>query len=266
LDRHSRERRYLFETEGYNPCYQASLSFAEILAHHLPEGFDVNAVKSIYFYGAGVYEVTKPLVGTTMRAVFPNAEVYAESDMLGAARSLLKREKGFAAILGTGSNTCLYDGEQITHNVDSLGFILGDEGSGGYIGKKLLTAYLRGETPIDVSTAFHEHYPYSNDELIQQLYSSKHPNRLCAACTRFLTDEKISGNQYLTEHIIKASFRDFFSNIVSRYPDYRKYTFNSVGSVAWYFRESLKDVALEFGMCTGTIVRHPIDGLVSYYG
>jgi len=253
-----------FETEGYNPCYTGGERLFEILKPNLPEGFFATDVKEVAFYGAGVYDNKYDVICDAIQPIFPNAKIEAAMDLIASARALLGRHPGFAAILGTGCNSCLYDGEKITHNIDSMGFLLGDEGSGGYMGKRLLADYIRGFMPEEVRKAFWDTYRLNGDQLIDMLYASPMPNRFCASFTRFLTGEH-GGHEYLEQYIIRGSFRDFFNHIVKNYPDYQNYAFNSVGSIGWVFRDRLAEVAAEFGMKTGTIISDPMDGLVKYH-
>jgi len=253
-----------FDTEGYNPCYSGGEKLFEILKPNLPESFDTSDIRQIAFYGAGVYEDKYDVIHDAIHPIFPNARIEAVMDLMGSARALLGHNPGFAAILGTGTNSCLYDGEKITHNVDSLGFLLGDEGSGGYMGKRLITDYIRGYMPEEVRSRFWETFRLSGDQLIDRIYSDPLPNRYCASFTRFLTGEH-AGHEYLEQHIICDSFRDFFNRIVKYYPNYQNYSFNSVGSIGWIFRDRLTQVASEFGMETGNIISSPMEGLVRYH-
>ncbi len=254
----------IFETEGYNPCYTGKEKLAAMLKPILPAGFDFSEVDRVAFYGAGVYEDKYPVIEEAIRSVFPNAHIDAAMDLVGSARSLLGDGAGFAAILGTGSNSCIYDGKEITHYIDSLGFMLGDEGSGGYMGKRLIGDFIRGYMPREVSEAFRETYRLTNDELIDRIYTSETPNRYCASFTRFLTGE-YAGHEYLEQTVIRGSFRDFFRNIVCGYPRYADYSFNSVGSIGHIFRTALAEVAGEFGMRVGNIIANPMEGLVKYH-
>jgi len=253
-----------FDTEGYNPCYPGSKSLYEILKPNLPENFDPADVQEVAFYGAGVYEDKYDVIRDAIHPIFPNARIDAAMDLIGSARALLGHNSGFAAILGTGTNSCLYDGEKITHYIDSLGFMLGDEGSGGYMGKRLIGDYIRGYMPKEVSQWFWDTYQLTGDQLIDRIYSDPMPNRYCASFTRFLTGE-YAGHEYLEQQIIRRSFRDFFNNIVKNYPDYQKYSFNSVGTVGWIFRDRLIEVAAEFGMETENILSNPMEGLIKYH-
>ncbi|MDR0814929.1 MAG: N-acetylglucosamine kinase [Bacteroidales bacterium] len=253
-----------FSTQGYNPCYPGSEALSDILKPNLPAGFDLNKVTKVAFYGAGVFEDKYSVIEQAMQPLFPHAKIDAATDLTGSAHALLGHDSGFAAILGTGANSCLYDGTKITCQVKPLGFLLGDEGSGAYMGKRLIVAYLRKYMPDDVRKAFEETCRMTDEELITQVYSKPMPNNFCASFTRFLTGES-AGHEYLEQHIIRDSFRDFFSNIVSRYPTYRQYTFNCVGSVGWIFRQALTEVAEEYGMQTGNIIISPMSGLMKYH-
>ena len=253
-----------FDTEGYNPSYTGGEKLLEILRPNLPENFDPAGVRQLAFYGAGVYEDKYDVIRDALHPLFPNAKFDVAMDLMGSARALLGRNPGFAAILGTGSNTCLYDGEKIIHYIDSLGFLLGDEGSGGYMGKRLLADYIRGYMPEEVSGWFWDTYRLTGEQLLDRIYADPLPNRYCASFARFLTGEH-AGHEYLEQHIIIGSFRDFFNCIVKHYPDYQKYTFNSVGSIGWIFRDRLTRVASEFGMETGNIISSPMEGLVKYH-
>jgi glucosamine kinase len=169
---------------------------------------------------------------------------------------------GFAAILGTGTNTCIYDGNRIVKNIDSLGFILGDEGSGGAIGKKLLSDYLRNNMPSDVYVLFFSKYNLAPEEIMHQIYTRPMANRYCASFCKFISDH--IENVYL-QSVVVASFREFFENLVSKYENYRNVTFNSVGSVGHYFKNILVEVSNEFGMSVGRIISSPMEDLVNYH-
>jgi N-acetylglucosamine kinase-like BadF-type ATPase len=254
-----------FDTEGYNPCYSGGEKLIEILKPNLPENFNPVDVRKVAYYGAGVYEDNTHVVQDAIRLIFPNADIDVAMDTVASARALLGRNPGFAAILGTGSNSCLYDGEKIIHYIDSLGFLLGgDEGSGCYMGRRLIGDYIRGYMPEEVRAWFWETYQMKWDVLLERVYSDPMPNRYCASYTRFLTGEH-AGHEYLEQQIIRGSFRDFFNNIVKHYPDYQKYSFNSVGTIGWIFRDRLAEVAVEFEMETGNIISNPMEGLVKYH-
>ena len=253
-----------FETGGFNPCYSGGEKLLETLKSKLPDSIDTTDVRQVAFYGAGVFEDKYNMIHDALHPVFPNARIDAGTDLMGAARALLGHKSGFAAILGTGSNSCLFDGERIILKVDSLGFLLGDEGSGGYMGKRLITDYIHGYMPEEIRQWFWESYRLTGAQLLHRIYSDPLPNRYCASFTRFLTSVH-AGHEYLEQHIIYGSFRDFFNRIVQYYPNYQNYSFNSVGSIGWIFRERLTQVASEFGMATGNIISSPMEGLAKYH-
>ena len=259
-----RSRRITFTSQGYNPNYISQEEMCEDILRSLPAGFPREEVREIYFYGAGVTELQYGFVRSTLREVFPAAaEIFVAMDLLAAARALLGRRGGFAAILGTGTNSCLYDGDRITQNIDSLGFILGDEGSGGYLGKQLISDFIRGKMPEKARRLTAAALGRTGDELIDCIYTQPFPNRFCAQYSRFV-GENLHIDPYFHD-LVFDSFRAFFRNIVSGYPDYHTFRFNCVGSVGYAFRDILTVVAEEFGMKTGRILQAPMEGLIDYH-
>jgi N-acetylglucosamine kinase-like BadF-type ATPase len=261
VDAHS--TRSLFHTEGYNPEFIGTAGIIASLHQSLPSTLAPTDITEVYYYGASV--VTPLQVATVadaMRAVFGRARVFVGHDLLAAARALLGRQPGFAAILGTGTNSGLYDGETIVHNVDSLGYFLGDEGSGAFIGKALLRDYLRGDMPAELVAAFRATYGLERDAIFDKLYNQPFPNRFIASFARFAYD-------YLSapycQQLVAEAFDLFFRNIIKKYPDYQAHTFNCIGSVGYNFREALTQAATAHGMQVGKIISSPIDDLVSYH-
>ena len=253
-----------FFSQGYNPNYITGSQIVADIRQNLPPGVDPALVDEIHFYGAGVTELQYPFMERTLREVFPGAvDIFIAMDTLASCRALLQREPGFAAILGTGSNSCLYDGRDEVLNVDSCGFILGDEGSGGYLGKRLITDYIRRDMPGHVLELTGRKLGRSNDELLDIIYTKPFPNRFCAQYARFI-GEHMDFDPYFPA-LVKDSFRKFFDRIVTHYPGYRDYSFNAVGSVAFHFQELLQEVVEEYGMRIGTILKAPMDGLVKYH-
>jgi len=252
-----------FTTEGYNPYYITQDYLVTSLSKSLPPGYDWSEVTRVGFYGAGCSESKYEFMRQALGQVFPNAVIDVAMDLLAAARCVLGREPGFSAILGTGTNSCLYDGNDITLNIDSLGFILGDEGSGAYIGKRLIRDYIRGLMPIDLASFFAETCDIDIDEVFDRVYTKPFANKYCAGFCVFINENR-SKYSYLN-NIVEDSFRDLFRNIIVHYPDYGNYEFNCVGSVGYYFRDILEKVCCEFGMQTGKIVKTPIEGLIDYY-
>ncbi|MBD1423066.1 N-acetylglucosamine kinase [Sphingobacterium chuzhouense] len=257
-------KKIYFNTEGYNPYFVDSEYIVNSLKKGLPSDLPFEKITEVNYYGAGVHNEEKAkIVEMAMQKVFPNAKVEVGHDLLAAARALLADQPGFAAILGTGTNTCIYDGEKITHNIDSAAYILGDEGSGSFIGKKLLTDFIRGLMPEAVEKLFFETYKLTPDEIMDNVYTKPLANRFCASFSKFVYDNNV--NIEYTRGIVEEAFDTFFKNLVSKYPDYQKHTFNCIGSVAYNFRNVLEETAKRYGMEVGKIIRSPIDDLVVYH-
>jgi N-acetylglucosamine kinase-like BadF-type ATPase len=253
-----------FFSQGYNPNYITGTQIVSDIRANLPQGLSPDLVDEIYFYGAGVTELQYPFMEKTLREVFPKAgQVFIARDTLASCRALLQREPGFAAILGTGANSCLYDGCNEGLNVDSCGFILGDEGSGGYLGKRMITDFIRRNMPPKVYDLVGRELGRTNDELIDIIYTKPFPNRFCAQYAKFISAH-LDFDPYFPE-LVTDAFRKFFERIVTHYPDYQSYTFNSVGSVGFYFKPLLEKVVEEFGMKMGTVLQAPMEGLIRYH-
>lgn len=250
------------DTEGYNPYFVN----ADYIRDSIRKGFQQVAYKEniaeVHYYGSGCFPGPASIVRNGISQVFQNARVHVELDLLAAARSVLGNKPGFTAILGTGTNSCIYDGKEIVQNIDSLGYILGDEGSGTALGKKLLAAYIRDNMPADIRKLFYDQYLLDKEKIFKQVYSSAFPNRFCSSFATFIRQH--IHLEYISV-MVSECFREFFTNLVCRYENYRDYTFNCIGSIAFEFSDHLRQTALEFGMSPGTIVRSPMEGLIDYH-
>lgn len=253
-----------FTTEGYNPYYVSVDYIVKSLGESFPKDVYPSEVVEVHFYGAGCSDDMFLKMKDAFRRIFRNAQIYIAMDLLAAARSLLSDKPGFAAILGTGTNTCLYDGEKITMNIDSLGFMLGDEGSGAYIGRLLLADFMRGQQTKGIQMLLRKEYSLTNETILNRVYSHEYPNRYCAGFCRFINENMDLYPDYF-HALVKKAFRNFFTNIVCLYPDYKTYSFNCVGSIGYYFRDILVPVCEEFGMVAGQIIQSPIEGLIAYH-
>lgn len=254
---------HAYSTEGYNPYFMSRKEILRSLQEQTPALYPVDTVSQVYYYGAGCSNDDKcKIVQNAMQNYFPNAQVIVHHDLLASARALCGHQPGFAAILGTGMNTCTYDGKEITLNVDSLGYFLGDEGSAAYMSKKLLKDYLRGLLPVELKTAFSNTFHVGYEEILEALYHKPLPNRFLASFAPFLHEH--IDHPYCI-HLVTQSFRDFFEFVVSKYPDYQDQTFHCVGSIGYHFNEILRSVCKEWGMTVGKIIQSPIDDLVQYH-
>lgn len=263
LDLADPQQRVHFNTEGYNPYFIDTAGIVASLDGSLPDNLNRQAVREVSYYGAGCSTPQNvATVEAAMRQVFPLANVFVGHDLLASARALLGSKPGFAAILGTGTNSAIYDGKDITHNIDSLGYFLGDEGSGSWIGKRLLRDYMRGLLPDGLQEAFREQYGLDNEQIFDRVYNQPLPNRFLASFSKFAYDHN---NVSYCRDIVVDGFEAFFQNLVTQYPGYQNYTFNCVGSVGYNFRDALSQVARAHGMEVGKIIRSPIDSLVDYH-
>lgn len=256
--------RISFASEGYNPFVQAAAYITDSIARAMHGHIDTVAVEQVYFYGAGCQGDKIDLMAGILGGIFSRAAtVRVAVDLLAAARSLLGRQAGFAAILGTGTNTCLYDGDAITHNVDSLGYLLGDEGSGTAIGRQVLVDFFRNRMPTAVRERFVETYNVPSEALLDEVYATPMPNRYIASYAKFARMDAVY--ESYGKGVALRAFRAFFENLVTAYPAYGQYPFNCVGSVAYHFRDALGEVAGHYGMALGKISPYVIDGLAAYH-
>lgn len=252
-----------FSTKGYTPTFWALEDIAADLKASLPEGFPATGVGEVWFYGAGVTPAHEEPMASVLAEVFAGAEVHAASDTLGACRALLGDSAGFAAILGTGMNTCFFDGEKIAYKVAALGFILGDEGSGAYIGRRYVVDYLRGNMPDGVAAVAEKAIGLDMAGVIDRVYHQPSPNAWCAQFAKVVAEHMGEDSYYW--NLVRACFDDFLWNVVSRYEDYERMELNCVGSVAYAFRDILELVANQYHMRIGKIIKAPMEGLVEYH-
>jgi len=256
--------RSVIKTQGYNPFFIDTDGIAASLRLDLLPALrgGVN-VLDVFFYGAGCSSKDKiAVVEAALKLVFPQARVFVAEDLLAAARALLQHKPGFAAILGTGTNSALYDGERLTHVIDSLGYFLGDEGSGTHIAKKLLRDFLRRQMPGDLHNAFAKVCTLDRDGIIDQLYNKPMPNRFLASFARFASEHK---DHHYVMALVEECFDEFFYQLVSRYPDYQKQTFACIGSIGHIHADVLKRVCERYGMPFGRTLRDPIEALTDYH-
>ena len=250
-------------TEGLNPNFtDAKRIFSVVSKKVLPLAGD-KTITSIFFYGSGCSDIRMcNSVKERIREVFPTAYIEVNSDLLGAARALLGNNSGIACILGTGSNSGLYNGKRITANIPPLGFILGDEGSGSYLGKRLLSDYLKGVMPTDISSLFGSKYKTDKDRVIEKVYRGEFPNKYIAGFVVFLKDN--IEKKYCRE-LVKEAFSDFIRRNIKFYDGYDKLKISYTGSIAWHFRELLEEVMEINGLNTGEILREPSEQIMQYH-
>lgn len=252
------------KSDGINPFYMDYKTIENILSTQLISNIkQPEQVIEIHFYGAGCSnDQNKESLSQVLTTCFPNATCTIDHDLLGAARAACGNSNGIAAILGTGSNSCLFDGVDIVENHPSLGFLLGDEGSGGFIGKLLAQDYLYAKMPEAVARSFEQRIKRTKKEFLSEIYAQKYPNKYLAQFAKWLYQQK--NEEYKNEIIIKA-FEAFFNTHIASYPNYKDYTLNCVGSIAYYYKPLLAQVAAKYKVRLGTIIESPIAALTLYH-
>jgi glucosamine kinase len=251
------------QTAGFNPYYQTGEAvFAEIQLRLLPHV--EHPVDEIYFYGAGCNNAEKnQIIRQALQKAFPHTQhIDIQTDMLAAARALCGRQPGIACILGTGANACRYDGEKVGFQPFSIGFWLGDEGSGGWIGRNFLAAFLREELSPALLEKFEHHFQTDKYEILDRLYRQPFPNRYAASFTWFLHENL---HETFVSGLIREGFDLFIKRFVQKIPDFKHFPVHFTGSVAFHFEEILLDALQQTDLQTGQILEIPMDGLVKYH-
>ncbi len=216
----------------------------------------------IFFYGAGCIPEKKGVVEKVLRKVFPDADrIEVESDLLGAARAVCQHQEGLACILGTGSNSCHYDGDKIVGNIPPLGYILGDEGSGAVLGKLFLNALFKGALPDGMKEDFLQSSGLSYPEIIQRVYRQPMANRFLASTSLYISEHL---DVPALRDLVKQNFRDFFHKNIAQYGRH-DLPVGAIGSIAYHYRDLLQEVAEEEGYNLSKIAKSPMEGLVAYH-
>ena len=248
-------------TAGLNPFFKTRREISHSIRLELPSEFFKRRWGHVYFYGAGCSGPEKnKIIESSLVAQF-KTPVTVNSDLLGAARGLLVRESGLACILGTGSNSCMYDGNEIVKNVPALGFILGDEGSGAALGRVFLGDALKGLAPQELTDAFFDKYKVTRAEVLDAVLNNPAATRNLRSYSFFLSEHLDS--PYVHDLIV-GEFRRFFERNVAQY-DYKKYPVSFVGSIATTYSDILLEVANDFGATVKKILLSSMPGLVAYH-
>ncbi len=250
-------------TVGYNPNYQKDTCLFDSLKLELLPNIDDKCIDKVFFYGSGCSSVEVcTLVKNTFLKFFPNTHIEVNHDLFGAAVALLNNNEGIACILGTGSNSCLWDGKQIIQNVPSVGYLLGDEGSGTYIGMKILKGIMEGRAPSDIISFFYDKYDTTFEGILKKIYDEPNPNKFISGICLF-AQENIDNNWI--KNAVKQSFIDFIKNQIMHYSNFQNLPLSFTGSIAYHFKDLLLDVCNENNIELGIILKNPIEGLFLYH-
>jgi glucosamine kinase len=256
-----RDRR-LENTAGFSPFFYSAEEIAAIIQEQLAPKLETDQVAHIWFYGTGIHDAHRAeIVRDGISRVFANAKIAIWHDLLGSARATCGKQAGIACILGTGSNSCYYDGVKISDNVPSLGWLLGDEGSGTHFGKALLRAAFYRELPRDIEEAFMAEHPEGLHAIKDKIYE-KGGNTYLASFTAFMGAHK---DHPFIKDLVRDCLSEFLDRHVVKYSGYKKLPIHFVGSIAHHFEDVLRQVMLDRGMQLGNVVRKPIFSLAEYH-
>ena len=262
-----------FQTEGFNPNYSDIQSLERLVETRLIASPDNEipfsrrdksaSLQEIHYYGTGCgSEQNCQLITEVFHNRFPEAEIHVTHDLMAACHAVLGHDRGIACILGTGSNACVYDGKDIVGRAVSLGYLVGDEGSGMHIGRAVVRAYFYGFMPEDLRQKFEASYPLELKDFIQQLYHTPQPSRYLASFARFAGENQ---THPFIHALVKDCFKAFIEAFICRFADYRTMKVSFVGSVAYHFRDLLRESLDDFGLTMGEVMQAPAEGLIRYY-
>lgn len=251
-------------TQGISPYYLNSAQISALIEEELLPQIGEAAVDEVFYYGTGCVEMAQiNIVQKGIQQALTNAvKVSVQSDLEGAAKALCGHNKGVACILGTGSNSCVYNGIEITKNNPAPGFILGDEGSGAYLGKKVLQYYIYNTFDEDLMHKFNQTYETNYRTILNHVYKQPLPNRYLAGFTTFLSSNR---GHYMIENILEDGIGDFFLTHLYKYTETWSLPIHFTGSIAWYFQDIIKQLCSDFELTIGNILQAPIDGLAIYH-
>jgi N-acetylglucosamine kinase-like BadF-type ATPase len=250
-------------TSGLNPYFTSDDALREALEQGPLQAFDASNITALHFYGSGLSSADAIDRYTKVLAqLFPSAELHLEHDLLGAARALCQHNPGVAVILGTGSNSCVFDGANIIDNIASTGYILGDEGSGADLGKRLVKAFLANELPADLHESFKKTYGVDRELILWRVYSQAQPNRFLASFVPFLLKNK---RHPFVVKLIDQAFDELFNRYLVKYELAKSLPINACGSIAWYFLPFFRSKCEAYGMTLGTVIQEPIAALTHYH-
>lgn len=250
------------QTKGFNPYYQSKEELQQELQTSLRTQIQAD-IRQIFYYGAGCNNSTQnDMVRDALAGVFAAADIEVHSDLLGVARALCGRQSGIACILGTGSNSCYYDGQHIIDNIPPWGTWLGDEGSGSVLGRHLVVAYLNNEMPETLNRSFTKRYPNLRDTVLDHIHNQPYPNRYLGQFSKFLFHHLADP---WVHQLVYENFELFITRKVLKYPQSKEVAVHFSGSVAFYFNGILRQAAQDQGLTVKNILENPIAGLALYH-
>ncbi len=259
---YSPEQTLSFNTQGINPYFANAQDVFRILSKNKEMAVIADQVKEVYFFGAGCLNPDKhEIVSNGLSSFFKNAFISVDHDLMGSAYATCGDKKGLACILGTGSNIAYYDGETVYNGKHGLGYILGDEGSGTYFGKKMLISYLHKTMPTDLRDLFSEAFEVDKDIAVENIYQKPFPNSYLATFSRFMVHHR---QHPFIQKTLKDGFQEFIDTNVKDYKNYKTLECNFVGSISYYYQDELRAVFAENNLKIGKTLQKPIEGIFEY--
>jgi len=256
------KRKTLF-TQGISPYFLNTQQILELVKDELASKLKNVVVEEVNYYGTGCASPENARsVKKALKQVFPEANIEVQTDLMAAARAVCGTEKGIACILGTGSNSCYYNGKKIVKNSPGIGYVLGDEGSGAYLGRKVIQYYLYNTFDEDLRSRFDARFVTTPVEILDNVYKKPLPNRYMATFTMFLAENR---GHYMIENILEDGINDFFFQHLCKYAEVWKYPVSFVGSVAHGFKDIIQELCNSYEFELGKIYKNPMEGLVKYH-
>lgn len=250
-------------TQGLSPYFLNEEEISAILLKELMPKMKTATPTAIYFYGTGCSNpANAAIVKKAIKQHFKSAKISVDHDLMGAAKALCGDEKGVACILGTGSNSCYYNGKKIVKNSPGLGYVLGDEGSGAYLGKKVIQYFLYNTFDEDLMERFKAKFNTNAVEILEAVYKQPLPNRYLASYAIFLAENR---GHYMIENIIEDGLNDFFFNHIYKYRESWTMPIHFIGGIAYGFKDVLKDLCSSYELQLGKVLKNPMDGLIKYH-
>jgi N-acetylglucosamine kinase-like BadF-type ATPase len=250
-------------TQGISPYFLTAEQIIALLQKELLPKIRQEPVSQVFFYGTGLSsQENARMLRKVLKQLFPGAAVDVQTDLVGAARALCGKSKGIVCILGTGSNSCYYDGRRIVKNSPGLGYILGDEGSGAYLGKKVVQYYLYKTFDEDLQNRFEKKFGITQMEILDRVYKQPLANRYLASFAIFLAENR---GHYMVENIIEDGLNDFFFTHLYKYRETWTLPIHFIGSIAFGFRDVLKELCHSYELELGKVVKTPVQGLIDYH-
>ena len=257
------QKTLAFNTIGMNPNFINEQEVSRIIKDSIIKSVSAKEIQKVFYFGTGCSGIEqKKIISNALLKLFINAKILVEHDIMGAVIATCGKEEGIACIIGTGSNSVYFDGMEIQKNNYGLGYILGDEGAGVYLGKKLITHYLYGLLPKNLSDDFREKYRLTRNDVIINVYNNPTANAWIGSFAQFFTEHK---EDLWVRNTVKKGLEEFVQLFVKNYPRYREIPVHFVGSIAFHYSEVLKKVAYEHKFNLGKIIHKPIEGLTEYF-